>query len=103
MYHPTFHQHPQPHFQPPIPANPIDGTDCDLCGMAHIGIIANCPQITTETEIRVLLDGLKDLANTDQAEKVEIAKRFLRGELAKLTQKKKARKLAKQANSSHVV
>jgi hypothetical protein len=62
--------------------------------MAHIGIIANCPQIKTEAEIRVLLDGLKDLAHTDQAPKVEIARRFLRGELAKLIQRKKARKLA---------
>ncbi|TVY49580.1 Chromatin remodeling factor [Lachnellula occidentalis] len=73
---------------------PIEGTDCSLCGMAHIGIIVNCPQITTESEIRVLLDGLKDLAHTDQAPKVDIARRFLRGELAKLVQRKKARKLA---------
>ncbi|TVY94026.1 Chromatin remodeling factor, partial [Lachnellula willkommii] len=69
---------------------PSAGTDCSLCGMAHIGIIVNCPQITTESEIRVLLDGLKDLAHTDQAPKVEIARRFLRGELAKLVQRKKA-------------
>jgi len=62
--------------------------------MAHIGIITNCPQIKTEADIRVLLDGLKDLANTDHGPKIEIARKFLRGELAKLIQKKKARKLA---------
>ncbi|TVY50208.1 Chromatin remodeling factor mit1, partial [Lachnellula cervina] len=73
---------------------PISGTDCSLCGMAHIGIIVNCPQITTESEIRVLLDGLKDLAHTDQGPKVDIARRFLRGELAKLVRRKKALQLA---------
>jgi len=65
--------------------------ECKLCGMAHIGILSNCPQMRTEAEIRLLLDGLNEMrSNPEQASKIETARVFLRGELAKFMQKKKS-------------
>jgi hypothetical protein len=61
--------------------------------MAHLGILSNCPSMRTEAEIRLLLDGLNEMgANPAHAAKIETARNFLRGELAKFMQNKKARR-----------
>lgn len=63
---------------------------CGLCGTAHYGSGRTCPNLQSETQIRLMMDALK--MSTESREEVELAKTYLRGVLGDLVRRKKAQK-----------
>ncbi|KAF1833747.1 hypothetical protein BDW02DRAFT_370542 [Decorospora gaudefroyi] len=60
---------------------------CGLCGLAHYGYSRTCPHIKSETQVREMLEALKNSA--EKKELVDAAVKYLRGVKGTLVQQKK--------------
>jgi chromodomain-helicase-DNA-binding protein 4 len=60
---------------------------CNLCGIAHFGHSRTCPHIRSETQVRAMLEALKN--SNEPKSIVEQATRYLRGVKGTLVQQKK--------------
>ena len=60
---------------------------CGLCGLAHYGHGRICPHIRSETQVREMLQALKN--SPEKKELVEVAVKYLRGVKGTLVQQKK--------------
>jgi superfamily II DNA or RNA helicase len=60
---------------------------CALCGLAHYGHSRTCPHIKSETQVRAMLQALKN--SPEKKELVEAAMKYLRGVKGTLVQQKK--------------
>lgn len=60
---------------------------CGLCGLAHYGIARTCPHIRSETQVRDMIEALKN--SPEKRELVEAAMKYLRGVKGTLVQQKK--------------
>lgn len=60
---------------------------CGLCGLAHYGTARTCPHINSETQVRNMLEALKN--STEPRHLVEAATKYLRGVKGHLVQRKK--------------
>lgn len=60
---------------------------CGLCGLAHYGHARTCPHIRSETQVREMLEALKN--SPEKKELVDIATKYLRGVKGALVQQKK--------------
>ena len=60
---------------------------CGLCGMAHFGQGRTCPHIKSETQVREMLQALKN--SPEKRELVEAAVKYLRGVKGTLVQQKR--------------
>ncbi|ORY14692.1 PHD/FYVE-zinc-finger like domain-domain-containing protein [Clohesyomyces aquaticus] len=66
----------------------ISGAEhCGLCGLAHFGHARTCPHINSETQVRYMLEALKN--SPEKKELVDAAMKYLRGVKGTLVQKKK--------------
>jgi chromodomain-helicase-DNA-binding protein 4 len=63
---------------------------CGLCGLAHYGTARTCPHLSSETQVRLMLDSLK--TSTESRESIEAARNYLRGVIGDLVRKKKREK-----------
>lgn len=61
--------------------------NCNLCGLAHYGIGRVCPHVGSETQVREMLETLKQ--SNEPRELVDAAMKYLRGVKGHLVQKKK--------------
>ncbi|KFY26250.1 hypothetical protein V493_04199 [Pseudogymnoascus sp. VKM F-4281 (FW-2241)] len=78
---------------------------CGLCGMAHYGFTqsgseAACPSLSSEIQVRLMLDALK--TSTEPRETIESARTYLRGVIGNLVKKKKDQEL-KEARSRPIL
>lgn len=62
---------------------------CNLCGLAHFGIARTCPHIRSETQVRAMLDALKQ--SNEPRHLVHEATRYLQGVKGTLAQDKRRR------------
>ncbi|KAF2749588.1 hypothetical protein M011DRAFT_420044 [Sporormia fimetaria CBS 119925] len=60
---------------------------CNLCGLAHYGVSRTCPHIRSETQVREMIEALKN--SPEKREHVELALKYLRGVKGHLVQAKK--------------
>ena len=60
---------------------------CNLCGLAHFGISRTCPHIQSETQVRAMLQALKQ--STEPRALVQEATKYLNGVKGTLGQSKK--------------
>ncbi|KAF2874432.1 PHD/FYVE-zinc-finger like domain-containing protein [Massariosphaeria phaeospora] len=60
---------------------------CGLCGLAHFGHARTCPHIKSETQVRDMLQALKN--SPEKKELVDAATKYLRGVKGTLVQQKK--------------
>ncbi|KAI0578669.1 HepA Superfamily II DNA RNA helicase SNF2 family [Pyrenophora tritici-repentis] len=60
---------------------------CGLCGLAHYGHSRTCPHIKSETQVREMLEALKN--SPEKKELVDAAMKYLRGVKGTLVQQKK--------------
>ncbi|KAF2036763.1 hypothetical protein EK21DRAFT_106074 [Setomelanomma holmii] len=60
---------------------------CRLCGLAHFGHSRTCPHIKSETQVREMLEALKN--SPEKKELVDAAMKYLRGVKGTLVQQKK--------------
>ncbi|OAK96166.1 hypothetical protein IQ06DRAFT_296950 [Phaeosphaeriaceae sp. SRC1lsM3a] len=60
---------------------------CGLCGLAHYGHSRTCPHIKSETQVRAMLEALKN--SNEPKELVDLAVKYLRGVKGTLVQQKK--------------
>jgi hypothetical protein len=60
---------------------------CGLCGLAHFGHSRTCPHIKSETQVREMLEALKN--SPEKKELVDAAMKYLRGVKGTLVQQKK--------------
>ncbi|KAF1912720.1 PHD/FYVE-zinc-finger like domain-containing protein [Ampelomyces quisqualis] len=60
---------------------------CGLCGLAHFGHSRTCPHIKSETQVRAMLEALKN--SNESKELVDAAMKYLRGVKGTLVQQKK--------------
>ncbi|KAF2706482.1 hypothetical protein K504DRAFT_459785 [Pleomassaria siparia CBS 279.74] len=60
---------------------------CGLCGLAHFGHARTCPHIKSETQVREMLQALKN--SPEKRELVDMAAKYLRGVKGHLVQQKK--------------
>jgi hypothetical protein len=60
---------------------------CGLCGLAHYGYGRTCPHIRSETQVREMLQALKN--SPEKKELIELAVKYLRGVKGALVQQKK--------------
>lgn len=60
---------------------------CGLCGLAHYGHSRTCPHIKSETQVRAMLEALRN--SNEAKELVDLASRYLRGVKGTLVQQKK--------------
>ncbi|KAI4908327.1 hypothetical protein J4E90_008952 [Alternaria incomplexa] len=60
---------------------------CNLCGLAHFGHSRTCPHIKSETQVREMLEALKN--SPEKKELVDAAMKYLRGVKGTLVQQKK--------------
>lgn len=60
---------------------------CGLCGLAHYGHSRTCPHIKSETQVRAMLEALKN--SPEKKELVDAAVKYLRGVKGTLVQQKK--------------
>jgi len=60
---------------------------CGLCGLAHYGHGRTCPHIKSETQVRAMLEALKN--SPEKKELVDAAVKYLRGVKGTLVQQKK--------------
>ncbi|KAI9719058.1 MAG: hypothetical protein M1812_003688 [Candelaria pacifica] len=61
--------------------------NCSLCGMAHYGVGRACPHMGSETQVRTMLEALKQ--STEPGEYKDVATKYLRGIKGDLVQRKK--------------
>ncbi|KAL1801572.1 hypothetical protein ACET3X_001914 [Alternaria dauci] len=74
---------------------------CGLCGLAHYGHSRTCPHIKSETQVREMLEALKN--SPEKKELVDAAIKYLRGVKGTLVQQKKRdREKAALANGQPV-
>ncbi|KAF2739672.1 chromodomain-helicase-DNA-binding protein 4 [Polyplosphaeria fusca] len=72
---------------------------CGLCGLAHFGHGRTCPHIKSETQVRYMLEALKN--SPEKRELVDAAVKYLRGVKGTLVRaKKKDREKAMMSNAS---
>lgn len=79
---------------------------CGLCGLAHYGFIqsgsgAACPQFSSETQVRLMLDALK--MSTEPRHIIEPARDYLRGVIGNLVRKKKKEIELQEARSRPIL
>jgi hypothetical protein len=60
---------------------------CGLCGLAHYGHARTCPHIRSETQVRDMIEALKN--SPEKKELVDLAMKYLRGVKGTLVQQKK--------------
>jgi chromodomain-helicase-DNA-binding protein 4 len=60
---------------------------CGLCGLAHFGHSRTCPHIKSETQVRAMLEALRN--SNEPKELVDAATKYLRGVKGTLVQQKK--------------
>jgi chromodomain-helicase-DNA-binding protein 4 len=60
---------------------------CGLCGLAHFGHSRTCPHIKSETQVRAMLEALRN--SNEPKELVDAAMKYLRGVKGTLVQQKK--------------
>ncbi|KAH3934471.1 hypothetical protein JI435_064500 [Parastagonospora nodorum SN15] len=60
---------------------------CGLCGLAHYGHSRTCPHIKSETQVRAMLEALRN--SNEPKELVDLASKYLRGVKGTLVQQKK--------------
>lgn len=72
-----------------LPGNRKPREYCGICGIAHFGVSKSCPHLANETQLRLLLDALRD-SNEIPARKIEVEK-YLRKQLADRVRAKKER------------
>jgi chromodomain-helicase-DNA-binding protein 4 len=60
---------------------------CGLCGLAHYGHSRTCPHIKSETQVRAMLEALRN--SNEPKELVDLAAKYLRGVKGTLVQQKK--------------
>lgn len=60
---------------------------CGLCGLAHFGYSRTCPHIKSETQVREMLQALKN--SPEKRELIDLAMKYLRGVKGALVQQKK--------------
>ncbi|XPS69142.1 hypothetical protein M3J09_001422 [Ascochyta lentis] len=60
---------------------------CGLCGLAHYGYGRTCPHIRSETQVREMLQALKN--SPEKKELIDLAMKYLRGVKGTLVQQKK--------------
>lgn len=60
---------------------------CGLCGLAHFGHSRTCPHIKSETQVRAMLEALRN--SNEPKELVDLASKYLRGVKGTLVQQKK--------------
>lgn len=60
---------------------------CGLCGLAHYGYGRTCPHIRSETQVREMLQALKN--SPEKKELIDLAVKYLRGVKGALVQQKK--------------
>jgi hypothetical protein len=60
---------------------------CGLCGLAHFGYSRTCPHIKSETQVREMLQALKN--SPEKKELIDLAMKYLRGVKGTLVQQKK--------------
>ncbi|RMZ74558.1 CHD1-transcriptional regulator [Pyrenophora seminiperda CCB06] len=60
---------------------------CGLCGLAHYGHSRTCPHIKSETQVREMLEALKN--SPEKKELIDAATKYLRGVKGTLVQQKK--------------
>ncbi|KAF2020910.1 hypothetical protein BU24DRAFT_10762 [Aaosphaeria arxii CBS 175.79] len=77
------HQHPQG----ACPLKIAGAEHCGLCGLAHFGQGRTCPHIRSETQVRDMLEALKN--SPENKNLVDAAVRYLRGVKGTLVQGKK--------------
>ena len=70
---------------------------CNLCGLAHYGVARTCPHIRSETQVRAMLEALKQ--SGEPRHLVQLATRYLQGVKGTLAQQKRinAEKAAERA------
>lgn len=66
---------------------------CNLCGLAHYGVARSCPHIRSETQVRDMLETLRN--STEPRHLIDLATRYLQGVKGSIVQDKK-RKEEKQ-------
>lgn len=74
---------------------------CSLCGLAHYGTARTCPHLSSETQVRLMLDALK--TSTESRESIEAARSYLRGVIGDLVRKKKRQKELQMARHGPVL
>lgn len=74
---------------------------CNLCGLAHYGTARTCPHLSSETQVRLMLDALK--TSTEPRESIEAARSYLRGVIGDLVRKKKREKELQMAKGRPVL
>lgn len=60
---------------------------CGLCGLAHYGYSRTCPHIRSETQVREMIQALKN--SPEKRELIDLAMKYLRGVKGTLVQQKK--------------
>ena len=60
---------------------------CMLCGLAHYGHARNCPHIGSVTQLRLMVDALKQ--SPEQADLIDLAKKKAVGIIGSLNQDKR--------------
>ncbi|KAH6633608.1 PHD/FYVE-zinc-finger like domain-containing protein [Boeremia exigua] len=60
---------------------------CGLCGLAHYGYSRTCPHIKSETQVREMLQALKN--SPEKKELIDLAVKYLRGVKGTLVQQKR--------------
>lgn len=70
---------------------------CGLCGLAHFGHSRTCPHIKSETQVREMLEALKN--SPEKKELVDAAMKYLRGVKGTLVQQKKRNREKAQAQA----
>jgi hypothetical protein len=61
--------------------------NCNLCGLAHFGVGNSCPHLSSETQIRIMLQSLP--SSPEDGALVERARRYLNGQKGHLVRQKK--------------
>jgi len=60
---------------------------CNLCGLAHFGYARICPHLNSVTQLRLMLEGLKD--SIEPKEIKDLAKKKITGIIGDLNQRKR--------------
>ena len=78
--------------------------ECELCGLAHFGYSRTCPHLNSVTQLRAMLDAIKQ--STEPQELKDVAKKKITGIIGDLNQRKRKaqeKKDAAKAAQSSVV
>jgi len=69
--------------------------NCGLCGLAHYGHSRTCPHLSSEMQVRTMLEALKK--STEPKPLIQEAIKYLRGIVGDLAQRKRKREAKVQA------